>query len=101
MITETTDVATAVEAGQEAFWQEVIQRFPEARSGDLPPDVLIAFDLACTRAVTIRTHCSCEPKPACMGTESESFTPKTRDWDAQSSRSYPQRTQGRVSSATC
>ena len=41
----------AVEKAQTAFWQEVAKAFPEVPSGDYPPDVTMAFDTDCKRAI--------------------------------------------------
>lgn len=42
----------AAEAAQLTFWEEVIRHFPEATSGDFPPDATFAFDAACEQGVT-------------------------------------------------
>jgi hypothetical protein len=47
-------IAAAVLAGQQAFWSTVARRFPEAETGDLPPEVASMFDIACTAAVETR-----------------------------------------------
>jgi len=41
---------------QDAFWQVVAQSYPEARSGDFPPDAEMAFDNACEQAVKVWLH---------------------------------------------
>ncbi len=41
------------EAAQLAFWAKVSELFPEATSGDFPPDASAAFNLAATRAVGV------------------------------------------------
>jgi len=44
--------AGAVLRAQEKFWESVTQDYPEAETGDFPPESQFAFDAACGIAVT-------------------------------------------------
>jgi len=37
----------------EAFWQEVADSYPQAKTGDLPPDVHASFDQTAEAAVEV------------------------------------------------
>lgn len=42
----------AANAAQEAFWQTIVEHFPEVKSGDFAPDAAHYFDRACAGALT-------------------------------------------------
>jgi hypothetical protein len=44
-------LAKATEECQLAFWEKLMEHYPEAKTGDFPPDATVAFDEACEEAV--------------------------------------------------
>jgi hypothetical protein len=44
-------IKAAIEKADLAFWAEIAKAFPEAISGDFPPDADFAFAEACEQAV--------------------------------------------------
>ncbi len=46
-------IEEAVEDGAKAFWAIIAKRFPEATSGDFPPDAELALTTALEKAVRV------------------------------------------------
>jgi hypothetical protein len=46
----------ALQSAQDAFWHEIATAYPEAKSGDFPPDASYAFDVTCESAVKLWLH---------------------------------------------
>jgi hypothetical protein len=44
-------VEAACDAAEEAFWAKIAESFPEIRTGDLPPDVVIPLHLENIQAI--------------------------------------------------
>ena len=45
-------IKEASEKAQEAFWNEIVKAFPEAKYGDIAPELIIAFDEMCEKVIT-------------------------------------------------
>lgn len=41
----------AIDRASDAFWGKIAESFPDVRTGDLPPDVVHAWDVASRNAV--------------------------------------------------
>lgn len=50
---QTKHLATIAQAAQDVFWAAIVKQFPNAKSGDFPPDATFAFNEACTEAVRV------------------------------------------------
>ena len=59
-------IQEATALAQEAFWTAIAKAFPEAKSGDFPPDATAAFAAACDEAATtwVRGNASATAVPA-------------------------------------
>jgi hypothetical protein len=56
-------ILDAIEAAQESFWLSIAAAFPEATSGDFPPDADLALREAMTTGVTLWVNCNVVQAP--------------------------------------
>lgn len=52
----------AVRSAQEAFWARIVIAYPDAKTGDFPPEAQMAFDEACTNATRTWLHYNLEQR---------------------------------------
>jgi hypothetical protein len=46
-------IKETLESASDAFWAEVAKRFPEAKSGDFPPEMLVQLDEIMEKSIRV------------------------------------------------
>ena len=76
-------ILDAKRLAQDAFWSALAKQFPEATSGDFPPDAAFLFDSACSSAVSVWLKGNMPDPAACLATIVEFILEHVEWWDGQ------------------